>query len=357
MTGLFDNEVLFLAFKAPRLDTIFRSIAKSFHHFPSRLKRKYLYYQIERHNHGRPSVFSTLFFRAYDLQVQRRGISPEAASSPAREELLREIVDSVDLYIFTTRYSNNPWISFARGREIKHWLSIFRILFPNAYPDVNLALRLYLMLRGEWTAASGYTIQLQVLLYDPVATQYRFAFAHDAMRFAVSSRSSWISKTVCCMLDEDLKNMPLRPYIEEAAKNVEFPQDIYFTNMLLHRLMGGDATRVSVDNQLLPCIGNAIANALATGETEVSAIIIDMMSRCGSIRALHQVFHDVYGGDWTTGRTHMLTSARMKAIKEEAQLRIMTLEKSSDVQKPEPPNRFETFRLQWQRIKSRMRVI
>jgi hypothetical protein len=294
----------------------------SFISLPDRLKLAYLHLNVNRHAQGHPSVFSTLIYRSRNLALTERNISPtdtDEATVSARQDLLRELVDQVDLGTFHPNLYRSHYPLFNTGRLAQVWLEFYDQLFQNVYSDVRINLGLFFLLLC-WQEGAPFLVEKvrkQLLLRVP--QQWRFAYTHDLLNSALITESGMF-KFVFPLLREHLKHVSLASYIERAVVYQPNLGESSAAIAILKEAVGNVGQDIDVHCYFL---GRAILDAQLEGETEVSAIIAHRISKCTSFPQLDVLFKDVFGVQLDSNGGHRFTMERMDAVKQQARYKLI----------------------------------
>ncbi|KAK7183893.1 hypothetical protein PSPO01_10229 [Paraphaeosphaeria sporulosa] len=251
----------------------------------------------------------------------KRNISRTATdevSVVARENVLRELVDQVDLRIFNRRFYHDQWVFF---RPLRKWLRKYDQLFQNIYSDVTISLALYLLQQCWSTGVPFMTEKVRALVSISVSEQWRHAFTHDVLKFAITVDRAMF-EIIHPLLKSNLKNISLEPYIQTAVRRQPHLRPCSSARAILAKVVGTRGPKTEDHCQLL---GKAVLLAQHAGESEVSTIIIHRLQQCSRLCDLQGLFMDVYGTKFELKNRHSytFTKERMNAVKQQAEYELL----------------------------------
>lgn len=312
-------------------------------------------------NHGRqPTILSTLFHRSFELRQRNQGFDADHAPARSREDLRWRMIDEVDIDLFTKTQLGSSELLFTQSHKMRDRLARYDAVCTRPYPDVNLALYLYLLFRIGDQTSYDVPFKIRQILLKPRRSQYRIAFAHDALNLAISLDSPWVLVNVLMVVEEDLDHMPLWPYAETALwRRRQDHRGDDTADILLQRLTGLEKSWSLT--RILCLIGYAARDALESGNREVTIVLLDRIQRCQSLLDIQNLFEEIFDEDYETCDERVLTFSpeRMENVMEKSNQEVLTLQRPVQENEAEDslkrPGRTGSWRIRWQMMKSRIR--
>ncbi|KAF2115957.1 hypothetical protein BDV96DRAFT_61557 [Lophiotrema nucula] len=290
VSKLLNEETISIAFTSGRLDRTLRSQSNLWRCCPPTLQRTYLYLRVNYH-WKYPSIFSTLLSRSIEMRATNKGVNDDPI---VKELMLEDALNNFDLDVLSQRFTNNSWISFVQGRGLRQWLDRYDSMGIATYPDAEMNLKLYLLLR-MLGIRDGYRLHwrhIYKLLEDPISEEYKASFVHDVLRLFLGQGGNI---SLAAMLESDIGSHLSLISLTDPILEVAKWHNQWTTACILHQAIGGNAIGLTNRNKLLIKFAQAIVDTVGHGEVKVARYIIERLSDGSGIRGMHGLYEEIWG--------------------------------------------------------------